>query len=411
MSKSHSHAYRLPLVALLVFPACMDYSLEGHEPDPPGGEHEAGSPVVLVSPQTVDFGQIAVGESATEVVTVANLGDADLTIQELSLTDSEGPFALSSLEDDRIPPGMEATFVVTWDPMDYGFASGEILVASDDPADPLVAVDLVGDTLMPDLVIEPVSHDFGALDYGVEESVVVTVTNDGLAAAALRDWTYVSSSPEELDVVGALPGELVLEPGESTSVTVRYAPTDDLADEGTLLVSTSSPDQSQISASQSGVGLAPPVYEYEVEMLITADDQWRGWIDGTPISASNQTSWSYSDSLNWTLESGTHVIAIHAEDVASVISGFNSVLWVDGVREYRTGDGVWKMTNTMPASDFIYDTFDDSSWSTAIVCADQSTWGTYWPADFIAEGAEWVWWASSCGDLKEAWFRMVIELP
>lgn len=399
------------MIALLLVPACIDYALEGSEPDPPAGTEITGAPVVGVTPQTVDFGEAQVGEQPSETVTVANLGDADLVLLGLSLVDPAGPFTLTALGTDLLPPGTETTFVVTWDVDDFGPVSGEILLDSDDPVDPLVSVSLVGDTLVPDLVMAPASHDFGGLDYGAEDAVTITVSNDGAAAATLSDWSYVSSSADELAVVGDLPGETILEPGESTAVTVRYAPTDDVADEGTLLVSTTSPDQSQLSASQGGVGVAPSVYEYDVEVLLTADDEWRGWIDGTPISATNQTSWSYTDTLTWTLESGTHVLAIHAEDVGSVISGFNSVIWIDGVRTTRTGDGDWRMIDTLPATDFIYDTFDDSGWSTAIVCSDQSIWGTYWPADFIAEGAEWVWWTADCGNLQEAWFRLELELP
>ncbi len=399
------------MFALLFLSGCIDYALEGSEPPPPQGGDDPGTPLIAVTPATVDFGLADIGDALSEVVTVANLGDADLALLGTSLSDDGGAFTVSALGAELLPPGAETTFVVTWDVADFGSVSGQALIDSQDPLDPVVSVAILGDTHLPELVIAPASHDFGALDLGAQDSVTVVVSNPGDAAATLSDWSYVSSSPEELDVVGDLPGELVLAPGEQVELTVLYAPVDDVADEGTLLVNTTSPDTPQLSASQSGTGLAPAVLDYEVEVLLTADDQWLGWIDGTSISAPNQTSWSYTDTLTWTLQSGTHVLAIHAEDVASVISGFNSVVWIDGVREVRTGDGVWKMTNTMPSSDFIYDTFDDSSWSTAIVCADQSIWGTYWPADFIAEGAQWVWWTSSCGDLQEAWFRLVIELP
>ncbi len=368
-------------------------------------------PDLAITPQAVDFGQLVPGDAAEAVVTVANLGDEDLTLTELSLVDPDGPFTLSAFGAELVAPGTETDFAVTWTVAGFGAVSGEVLVGSDDPDDPLVSVPLSGDTLLPDLVLTPEHHDFGALDLGDTDTVVLTVENVGGAAAVLSDWDFVSTSETELSLAEPLPGESVLEPGESLALTATYPPADEVADEATLLVSSDHPDQPQLSASLAGTGLAPPIVEYDVEVLLTADDQWLGWIDGTSITAPNQTSWSYTDTLTWTLESGTHVLAIHAEDTASVISGFNSVIWIDGVREYRTGDGVWKMTNTMPASDFIDATYDDSAWSPAIVCADQSTWGTYWPADFIAEGAQWVWWTSDCGDLKEAWFRLVIELP
>jgi hypothetical protein len=360
----------------------------------------------------LDFGLGDVGSELAQTVTVTNIGDADLTLLGLILDPIEGGFTVSELGSDQLPAGTETTFAVTWEVTEFGPVSGSVWVESDDLNDPSVQVDFVGDTTTPDLVIEPASHDFGALDYGVQDSVTVTITNQGQAPATLTDWSYVSSSAEELDWVSVdSTASVTLLPGESTSVIVNYAPADEVADEGTLLITTDAPETPQLSASQSGTGVAPLIYEYDIEVLLTADDEWLGWIDGTKITASNQTAWSYSDTLNWTLESGTHVLAIHAKDVGRYISGFNAVIWVDGVSTWKTGDGVWKMIDVMPASDFIYDTFDDSAWSTAIVCSDPSIWGTYWPADFIAAGSEWVWWTSDCGNLQEAWFRLSLDLP
>ena len=55
--------------------------------------------------------------------------------------------------------------------------------------------------------------------------------------------------------------------------------------------------------------------------------------------------------------------------------------------------------------------YDDSTWSPAAVCSGQTTWGTYWPAIYIAAGAEWIWWTSNCSDLEQAWFRLDFTLP
>ncbi len=392
--------------------SCIDYALEGQEPDPPAPATEQGEPAIEVQPSSVDFGRLSLGDDAVEIVTVANRGEADLDLLGLTLEDASAAFAMSALDSLLLGPDQETSFAVTFSPDAYGAVQASVAVESLDPDDPWVAVELSGDTLEPALALTPGHHDFGALDQGALDTVTLTLENQGEAAATVSAWSFVSTSEAELwlDPTHDLEG-LVLDAGATTTVQVHYQPTDEVPDEATLLVDSDDPANPQVSASLTGTGLAPPVYDYAVDLLITADDSWRGWIDGAAISAPNQDSWSYTDTLSWTLQSGTHVLAIHARDTASVISGLNAVLWVDGVREVRTGDGDWILTTTMPDKAWVTDTYDDSAWSTAVVCSDASIWGTYWPADFIAEGAQWVWWTADCSNLKEAWFRLVLELP
>ena len=83
---------------------------------------------------------------------------------------------------------------------------------------------------------------------------------------------------------------------------------------------------------------------------------------------------------------------------------------VDGAVTSLTGSGDWKMSSTNPGSGWEAVGYDDSSWSTAVMCSDQTVWGTYWTKDLDAVGAKWIWWSSNCRDLKEAWFRYEFTL-
>jgi len=144
-------------------------------------------------------------------------------------------------------------------------------------------------------------------------------------------------------------------------------------------------------------------------MQITADDQWTGTLDGEPIGGSGQNAWSTSDVLQFTLGSGEHVIAVHAEDVARVISGFLAVVRVDGEPIAFTGDGAWAVSVTAPAPGWELPGFDDSTWATPGICSNASPWGGR-PTALTDDGAEWVWHSTNCGSLGEAWFRLSFVL-
>ena len=73
----------------------------------------------------------------------------------------------------------------------------------------------------------------------------------------MSDPAFSSTSEDELNVesYGELYyADLTLEPGESTSVTVAYAPADDEPDEGTFTFATNAPDQPSLAAIFEGNG-------------------------------------------------------------------------------------------------------------------------------------------------------------
>ncbi len=149
---------------------------------------------------------------------------------------------------------------------------------------------------------------------------------------------------------------------------------------------------------------------WDLEVELTMDDAWAMWIDGDSMGSS--TGWSHADTIAETVtitHEGPHVVAVHGWDEYSVISGFLSVVKVDGTVEALTGDGQWKMTTTEPDPKWIYAQYDDSAWGAPARCTDTSPWGTT-PAVLRDQGAEWIWHNSNCRVLGEAWFRLIVTI-
>lgn len=409
----------IPMTRLLLLPsliaACTEYKVEGVDEGNSGGDPETGAAVLVVDPLSIDFGTVVIGDEATAIVDVSNAGDADLQIGDMLVEGDTGAFQVTALGSPTLRAGEATTFAVVYTPLYTDSFAGTVNISSDAAVDGAATVTLVGDTPRPSLRLDPIAHDFGTLEVGLADAVELTVWNDGEGDGAIQSLDWTTSSAGELYVAdaGALSaGTLTLAPGDSATLTVAFAPGDDGAEEATLRLTTDDLENPELSASIEGRGEAPAptVYSYVVEMELTADDMWEAAIDGVAFTSANALGWSATDTVSWTLDSGDHVIAVYADDTAASISGFLSAVRIDGVSTYLTGDGSWVHVSSDPGTGWQALTYDDSSWTTPVACADASTWGTTMSA-LYSEGAQWVWWTSECRNLGSAWFRLEFTLP
>ncbi len=241
------------LCPLFVLAACSDFQLKEQAGDPDPFQDDATAPDIQVEPLALDFGALATGvTSDAQTVTVTNVGNGVLDLDDVALVDPTAPFAVYSPDSNVLQPYESTTFVVTFCPVGTGAAAGEVQVDSNDPDEPAVGVSLAGEGLAPDITIEPELHDFGTLDYQATASVDVTVRNDGVADLHITDIIYTSTSSEL--TMRPAGGALTLAPGASTIVTVDYAPTDDIADEGYFTVFSDDPDEGTAYGNQIGNG-------------------------------------------------------------------------------------------------------------------------------------------------------------
>jgi hypothetical protein len=105
-------------------------------------------PDVDVSPLTVDFGDVDLGGSLEQIVTISNAGDADLTLtSDVILGAGSAPeFLIVSAPTSGtvLAPGWTEDVVIRFSPSAEPAVAGTLEIASDDPDGPLVIVDLVG---------------------------------------------------------------------------------------------------------------------------------------------------------------------------------------------------------------------------------------------------------------------------
>lgn len=111
-------------------------------------------PDIEVAPSEIHFGDVAVGESTTAIVTIDNMGSSDLNVSCLSFA-SGGGKGVSILPSPGLPgtivAGASVEVTLEFAPTEVGPASETLDIVSNDPDSPLVHVAIDGNGLPTDL--------------------------------------------------------------------------------------------------------------------------------------------------------------------------------------------------------------------------------------------------------------------
>ncbi len=135
--------------------------------------HVAENPIIACEPEAVDFGEVVVGQTGEETLTITNDGNSDLIISEVTV-DGEG-FDSNFENEITIARQQSAGLTVYFAPPDDGEWEGEVTIVSNDNNNGEITVSLTGVGLDPPTIAfdpENIETDQGG-DY------TVTVSNIG----------------------------------------------------------------------------------------------------------------------------------------------------------------------------------------------------------------------------------------
>lgn len=267
-----------PLLALLALGCQPDYDLGKVE----GTETEG--PAIELDPSELYFGT---GEAGTELVqsfAINSVGTVALTVTDIQLG-AEGPFSIAAFGDDmNIRTGASESIVVTYTATGEEDV-GEVLVFSNDPESPHTVL-LNGGGLSPELTIDPDSYDFGYVPAGSSAEAEFALRNTGDATLQVTS-VGTTESVFAYALGDSLP--IALEPGEETTVTVTYSPTDDTAFSGLLEVGSNDPFGLRVAELNGQGAVDQPIAVCEASPstveAINESTTWRGSASYDPSGA------------------------------------------------------------------------------------------------------------------------------
>ena len=192
-----------------------------------------------VDPPVLDYGALEPGATQTLSFTLYSEGDVTAHVSAITL---QGASAFEVIWDGEgaIPVGESKEILVTYtasSPVDTAFA-----VVENDGIEPSLSVELIGVGLYPAIATIPESVSLVS-ENGENVSTDVLIQSVGSAPLEIYDhWLQ----GDRFTIDGNIPE--ILQPGESTSVTVTYDPDDAFDDYGKLWLSTN---------TESGTSVVP----------------------------------------------------------------------------------------------------------------------------------------------------------
>ena len=134
-----------------------------------------GIPNIAVDPVSIDYGAHYVGATIEEILTIFSTGSDDLEITDIT---SDNPDFYCDVTTYTISPDQDEEVIVNFHPSSVGVITGVLTVHSNDPNEPEVYIDLVGEGLdAPEIVITPTSFDVNiAPDVSMNDILVIENT-------------------------------------------------------------------------------------------------------------------------------------------------------------------------------------------------------------------------------------------
>ena len=231
-------------LAIAGLSSCAGYTSEAKT-----GPATSNSGVLSASTSTVSFGDVAVGNNATQALTVTNTGTATVNVNQATLSGAAFT-VVSGNPSGSIQVGQSVTMQIQFAPTVSGAANGTITVLSDASNSPL-AISLSGTGAQAGLSVSPASLNFGNVTVGQSGTQSVKLTNTGNSNVTINLATV---SGNGFGISGlALPTTLTA--GQALSFTVQFAPTAAGASTGSIAFTDNAPNSPQTLAL-SGTGVA-----------------------------------------------------------------------------------------------------------------------------------------------------------
>lgn len=213
-------------------------------------------PNIAVAPSTLSFTTTLVGEARQIIVTVANVGDAPLTISQFTIAGDNAAAFSQSNDCSTIAVFSICTLTATFTPNESGSLSATLTISSNDPDSPSLNVPLSGIAELTAQPIISINHDalaFDATPLNDTSSQTLVISNIGTLplSVALSLSGVDASSFFQMDDGNCS----AIAPSDSCSVTVSFSPTIEGEHAATLQLFSNAPSAAELEISLSGSGL------------------------------------------------------------------------------------------------------------------------------------------------------------
>ena len=240
---------------------------------------------LVLTPASVDFGDVAVGAGQARTITLGNSGSGTVTVSEAQAVGSA--FSVSGIPLPLVlVGGGSATFSVSFAPVAGGSVAGSVTLVSNASNAPNF-LSLTGNGLVATgtLSCSSTTLNFGDVVVGTGATRAVTLTNSGEGGVTITQADCADGADFSL---GVLPLPLTLSSGQTTTFPVAFTPATVGAQSATLsLVSDAANSPTTLSVTGNGVRPAESGQLTVHPVLLDFGDVTAGTSQGQAVTLTN----------------------------------------------------------------------------------------------------------------------------
>jgi hypothetical protein len=295
------HVFGLFFAAILIaFSYGCSGIVSGSSPNGNNNNPPPTTPQLSVTPSSVNFSTVVIGQKNTQTLNLANTGSGTLTVQSIQVTGTGFSGTLPTFPM-TINAGSSQNITVAFAPTTAATDTGTVTITSNNPSSPdSVSLSGVGQATAPSLQFNPTSEAFGTTTLSTKNSKTATLKNTGNTSITFSSVTVTGAGFG----VTSLSSGMSLTPQQQATFTVWFQPGVAGAVNGSLSVNgngLSSPVTMSLSGTgQSGTSSHSVALSWGASTSsVTGYYVFRGTATGGPYSQLNSspnTSLGFTDS-------------------------------------------------------------------------------------------------------------------
>lgn len=255
----------------------------------------ATGPLLAVN-ANLAFGVVPLGQTATRIMQIFNVGSSDLHISSITRAAGSPDFSIVSGPPTpvTVTPGEEIDYTVQFAPTASGDESAYFQINSDDPFHPAYDVYASGAGGAPNIVVGG-DLTFGTVARGTSASLDVTIYNTGTSQLAINNVFFQAGSDPDFSVLGPSTPQY-LAPGTHMAFTAQFAPPANSTGgtrTGTLEIDSNDPINGVETVAATGVVGVPQIAIANGAITfasVAVDDRTTPFSNDQTLSITNQAS-------------------------------------------------------------------------------------------------------------------------
>jgi hypothetical protein len=225
---------------------------------------------ILVDQTTLNFGEVRVGDGASEAVSLSNNSTASVTVSDIKFTEgSSSDFIQANDCIGLLSPFAQCTIVIDFKPTTATTQNGSLLIESSDAANPQIEILLTGKGIEPDIQVIPDSLVLTGYpdsnELGDSSAGTIQITNTGAAPLNVIDFYLQGPDQDQFIEDANTDCTALLDKDQSCTYVITYKP--DVASDPShlaeLIIVSDDPDTSRYTVFLEGTTPDPVIVFYE----------------------------------------------------------------------------------------------------------------------------------------------------